>query len=101
MKITLPSKTVLGLCTAVTLFAQGSAYASCSAEEAVTKAGQLAEKLAEITEKDPDRAAQLRAELKELPPETSSEELKNACEGYDQRLLELEEAGEEVEDSQD
>jgi hypothetical protein len=100
MKTTLPSKTALGLCAAFAVFAQSTAYASCSSEEAIAKAEQLAAKIAEITQKDPDRAAQLRAELKETSPETSSAELENACEGYDQRLKELDEAGDEMEDSQ-
>lgn len=90
MKITLPSKTALSLCAAFALFAQSKAYASCSSEEAIAKAGQLAAKVAEITKKDPARAEQLRAELKQTSPETSSDEMENACEGYDQRLNELE-----------
>jgi len=100
MNTNLPSKTAVGLCAVFALFAQSPAYASCTAEEATAKAGELAAKVAEITKKDPARAAQLREELKETSPETSADELENACEGYDQRLLELEEAGEEVEDSQ-
>lgn len=100
MKITLPNKTVLSLCAAFVLFAQNAAYASCSSEEAIAKAGQLAAKVAEITKKDPARAEQLRAELKETSPKTSSDQLENACEGYDQRIKELEEAGGEMEDKQ-
>ncbi|WP_339410240.1 MULTISPECIES: hypothetical protein [unclassified Pseudomonas] len=99
MKTNLPSKTAIGLCAAFALFAQSPTYASCTAEEATAKAEQLAAKIAEITEKDPDRAAQLRAELKEVSPQTSSDELDTACEGYEQRIKELEEAGDEV-DSQ-
>ena len=98
MKITLPSKTALSLCAAFALLAQSTAYASCSSEEAIAKAGQLAAKVAEITKKDPARAEQLRAELKETSPETSSDEMENACEGYDQRLNELEEAGDDMQD---
>ncbi|MHA6493980.1 hypothetical protein ACX0MV_12130 [Pseudomonas borbori] len=96
MRTTLPSKTALGMCAAFALFAQSTAYASCSSEEATAKAEQLAAKIEEITQKDPARAAQLRAELKETSPETSSDELENGCEGYDQRLKELEKAGDEV-----
>lgn len=99
MKTTLPCKTAMGLCAAFVLLVQSTAYASCSSEEAIAKAGQLAAKIEEITQKDPARAAQLRAELKEISPETSSAELENACEGYDQRLKELEEAGDEMDDS--
>lgn len=98
MKITLPSKTVLSLCAAFVLLAQSTAYASCSSEEEIAKAGQLAAKVAEITKKDPARAEQLRAELKQTSPETTSDELENACAGYDQRLKELEEADDEMQD---
>jgi septal ring factor EnvC (AmiA/AmiB activator) len=100
MKTTPLSKTAMGLCAAFALVAQSTAYASCSSEEAIAKAEQLAAKVAEITQKDPDRAAQLRAELKELSPQTSADELENACAGYDQRLKELEEAGDQIEDSE-
>jgi|GEM_PF-1470925 len=98
MKITLPSKTVMSLCAAFALFAQSTVYASCSSEEAITKSGQLAAKVTQITGKDPVRAEQLRAELKETSPDTSSDQPENACVGYDQRIKELEEAGDEMQD---
>lgn len=99
MKNTLIIKASLGLCAAFVLCTQSMAYASCSTEERTAKAEQLAAKIEQITQNDPARAAQLRAELKETSPKTSSNALENACERYDQRIKELDEASDEVEDS--
>lgn len=85
---------------ALALYAHGSAQA-CTPEEATAKAEQLAAKVAEITQRDPQRAAALREELKDLDPQTRSDELGNDCDAYDQRLRELEEAGGEVEEQMD
>ncbi len=98
MKNTLPSNAILSLCAAFALLSQSMAYASCSTAEEIAKADQLAAKIEKITQDDPTRAAQLRAELKKTSPKTSSNALENGCERYDQRIKELDEASDEVED---
>lgn len=75
----------------------GSAPAlACSAAEATEKAEQLAAKVQEITREDPSRAEELNEELEQMRLASSAEEVPNACEAYDQRIRELERAGEEV-----
>ena len=85
-----------GLCAALLLSTHSLAYASCTMEEATAKAELLANKIDALTLDDPQRAAQLRQELKALSPETSAQELQDSCEAYDQRLRELEKIGEEI-----
>lgn len=85
-----------GLCAALLLSTHPLAYASCTLEEATAKAELLANKIDALTLDDPQRAAQLRQELKALSPETSAQELQDSCEAYDQRLRELEKIGEEI-----
>ena len=62
---------------------------ACTADEATAKAQELAAKIEEITQRDPQRAAALREVLKQAQPD---------CDAYDQRLQELEEIGGEVEE---
>ncbi|TWE09803.1 hypothetical protein FB481_102335 [Pseudomonas sp. AG1028] len=81
---------------ALALYGMGQAQA-CTTEEAAGKAQELAAKIEEITQRDPERAAVLRQELKEAQPENSGEHATD-CDAYDQRLQELEEIGGEVEE---
>lgn len=62
---------------------------ACTADEATAKAQELAAKIEEITQRDPQRAAVLGEELKQAQPD---------CDAYDQLLQELEEIGGEVEE---
>lgn len=91
-------KTLLGLSAAIAMLCYAPAYAACTPEEAAAKAEQLAAKITEITQSDPARAAELREELKDIRPQTSSEQLDSDCEAYDQRLQELEDASKEVQE---
>ena len=73
------------------LFAvHGSAYASCSQAEATELAERLASRIDLQTQNDPQRAAQLREELKSLSPATSAEKMQDSCDAYRHRLRELE-----------
>lgn len=82
-------KRIAPLCgLALALYGMGQAQA-CTADEATAKAQELAAKIEEITQRDPQRAAALREELKQAQPD---------CDAYDQRLQELEEIGGEVEE---
>lgn len=83
----------LGLCAALLFSTHTLGYASCTLDEATAKAELLANKIDALTLDDPQRAAQLRQELKALSPKTSAQELKDSCEAYDQRLQELEQIG--------
>lgn len=91
-------KHIAPLCgLALGLYGMGQAHA-CTADEATAKAQELAAKVEEITQRDPERAALLRQELKEAEPQTKAEQLGTDCDAYDQRLRELEEIGAEVEE---
>ena len=83
------------LIAAMTLCVSAPALA-CSAAAATQKDEQLAAKVNEITRDDPDRAEELHEELEQMRLKTSSEELESACEAYDQRMRELDEAADEV-----
>lgn len=90
-------KHIAPLCgLALALYGMGQAQA-CTADEATAKAQELAAKIEEITQRDPERAAVLRHELKQAQPESSGQHTTD-CDAYDQRLQELEEIGGEVEE---
>ncbi|WP_372876980.1 hypothetical protein [Pseudomonas sp.] len=91
-------KTLLGLSAVIAMLCYAPAYAACTPEEATAKSEQLAAKIAEITQSDPARAVELREELKDIRPQTSSEQLDNDCEAYDRSLQELEDAGKDVQE---
>lgn len=78
------------LCAVCALTLSGSVLA-CTPEEATAKAEQLAEKVAQITEQDPQRAAKLHEKMEDQGGETNAKDLPNDCEAYEQRLRELDE----------
>ena len=90
-------KHIAPLCgLALALYGVGQAQA-CTADEATAKAQELAAKIEEITQRDPERAAVLRQELNEAPPQSAGQHATD-CDAYDQRLQELEDIGGEVEE---
>lgn len=76
------------LCICCTLLLSGPVLA-CTPEEATAKAEELAKKVAQITEQDPERAARLHEKVEKRGGETQADELQTDCEAYDQRLREL------------
>ncbi|WP_083329834.1 hypothetical protein M1D96_07525 [Pseudomonas sp. D1-3] len=91
------SKHIAPLCgLALALYGVGQAQA-CTADEATAKAQELAAKIEEITQRDPERAAVLRQELKQAQPQSTGQHATD-CDAYDQRLQELEDIGGEVEE---
>lgn len=78
------------LCVLSSLLLSGPVLA-CTPEEATAKAEQLAEKVAQITEQDPERAAKLHQEMEQEGGETEAKDLRTDCEAYEQRLRELDE----------
>ena len=89
-------KHTITLCT-LALALHGTAQA-CTRDEAAAKAQELAAKVEEITQRDPQRAALLRQELKQAEPQTQAEQRGTDCDAYDRRLRELEEVGAEVDE---
>ncbi|PAU64100.1 hypothetical protein BZL41_10810 [Pseudomonas sp. PIC25] len=85
-------KIFIALASALSLLAAVPAQASCTPEEATAKAEQLAAKVNELTQSDPEKAAEINEELKRMKVERTAEELESECAAYDKRLQELEEA---------
>ncbi|MDF3931452.1 hypothetical protein [Pseudomonas citronellolis] len=70
----------------------GSAWAFCSDQEALAKARQVADKVAAITDRDPQTAKRLNQQLAAMQKSRSSNERPDDCAAYDQMLKELEQS---------
>lgn len=77
--------------TAVLLASQ-PVFAQCTTDDVNAKAEQLAERVNQLTENDPKRAAEINKELKEMEVKRTAEQLGNECEAYDMRLKHVEQA---------
>lgn len=73
------------------LLAAPSAFA-CTSDEADRKAQELAEKVNQVTQSDPDRAAAINEEIRQMQISRTTENLVNECRAYDIRMQELEQA---------
>lgn|SRR5690606_9749873 len=80
---------------AAALLASQGAYA-CSAAEVEASAERLAERVAQLTKGDPERAAKINEELRELENKRTADELGNECEAYEQRMQHVEQAEKEA-----
>ncbi|TRX73216.1 hypothetical protein [Pseudomonas mangiferae] len=85
-------KTLYALGTALALLAPLSAFATCTPDEAEAKAKQLAAKVKEVTEQNPQKAKEINEELNKMPVKSTAESLPDDCAAYDRRLKELDEA---------
>ncbi|WP_263145340.1 hypothetical protein [Pseudomonas sp. RIT-PI-AD] len=85
-------KTFLPLGLALTLLAPLSAFATCTPDEATAKAQQLAEKVKQVTEQNPQKAKEINQELNQMHVKSSAETLPDDCAAYDKRLQELDQA---------
>lgn len=81
---------VLGAC--LILLSPLLTHAACTTDEATAKSKQLAAKVKQVTESNPEKAREINQEMKELKPETSTKAGEDECAMYDKRLKELEEA---------
>lgn len=70
------------------LLVSGPALA-CTPEEATAKAEELAKKVAQVTEQNPERAARLHEKVEDKGGETHAKDMQTDCEAYDQRMREL------------
>ncbi|MEL7939283.1 MULTISPECIES: hypothetical protein [Pseudomonas] len=69
-----------------------SAWAFCSDQEAEAKGRQVAEKVASITQRDPQTAKRLNEQLAAMKKSRSSKERPDDCAAYEQMLKELEQS---------
>ncbi|UVL00029.1 hypothetical protein [Pseudomonas sp. B21-048] len=88
-------KTLLKLTLATTLACALPVW-GCPPEEATAKREQLAQEVAKITEQNPAKAKEINDELQKMDLETASKDLPGKCQLIDQRLKELESAGQKA-----
>ncbi len=77
--------------TAVLLASQ-PVFAQCTTDQVNAKAEELAERVNQLTENNPKRAAEINEELKEMEVKRTAEQLGDECEAYDKRLKQVEQA---------
>ena len=66
--------------------------AAAAAAEVEAAAERLAERVAQLTEGDPERAEKLNEQMRELEKKRTADQLGNECEAYEQRLRHIEQA---------
>ncbi|WP_028240583.1 hypothetical protein [Stutzerimonas azotifigens] len=69
-----------------------SANEDCTTDVVERKAQELADRVSEISKSDPDRAAKLNEEIRQMNVKRTQRRLGNECEAYDQRIRDLEQA---------
>jgi alcohol dehydrogenase YqhD (iron-dependent ADH family) len=85
-------KLLLSLTAAATLLVAVPTWASCTPEEAEQKAQQLAAKVQQLTEQNPQKAKEINDELQAMNLKTESKDRASHCDLYDKRIKELETA---------
>ncbi|NWL77200.1 hypothetical protein DM872_10075 [Pseudomonas taiwanensis] len=85
----------LGAC--LLLLAPFGANAACTTDEAAAKAEQLAAKVKQVTESNPQKAREINEEMKALKPESQTKGSEDECAIYDKRMKELDEADRKAE----
>ena len=78
------------------LLASPAVQAACTTDEVNAKADQLAQRVNELTESDPQRAKEINEEMRQMEAKRTAEQLGDECEAYDKRLKQLEEAEREA-----
>lgn len=81
---------------AAALLASQPVFAECTTDQINAKAKQLAERVNQLTENDPERAAEINEELRDMEVKQTAEQLGDECEAYDKRLQHVEEAEKEA-----
>ena len=81
---------------AAVLLASQPAFAQCTTDMINAKAQELAERVSQLTERDPERAAEINEQLREMQVKRTADELGNECEAYERRLQHIEQAEKEA-----
>ncbi|MDQ3204125.1 MAG: hypothetical protein M3Q94_18480 [Pseudomonadota bacterium] len=84
-------KTLIKLTLAAT-FAFALPVWACTPEEATIKRDQLAKRVSELTQQNPDKAKEINDELQNMNLDTASADVPDKCQLIDQRLKELDTA---------
>ncbi|TCD20007.1 hypothetical protein E0D86_16335 [Pseudomonas sp. IC_126] len=77
---------------AAALLASQPALAECTTDQINAKARQLAERVNQLTESDPERAAEINEQLREMEVKQTADQLGDECQAYDKRLQHVEQA---------
>ena len=77
---------------AISLLASQAAFAQCTPDEVDAKARELAERVNQLTENDPDRAREINEEIRQMDAKRTADQLGDECEAYERRLQQIEEA---------
>ena len=77
---------------AAALLASQPAFAQCTTNMINAKAEELAERVSQLTERNPERAAEINEELKEMEVKRTADELGDECQAYERRLQHIEQA---------
>lgn len=77
---------------AAALLASQPVFAECTTDQVDAKAKELAQRVNQLTESDPERAAEINEELREMEVKQTAEQLGDECQAYDKRLQHVEEA---------
>ncbi|WP_029404738.1 hypothetical protein [Stutzerimonas stutzeri] len=68
----------------------------CTTDEIHAKAKQLADRVNELTESNPKRAAEINEELRDMEVKQTAEQLGSECEAYEKRIEHVEQAEKEA-----
>ncbi|WP_407291831.1 hypothetical protein [Stutzerimonas zhaodongensis] len=68
----------------------------CTTDEINAKAKQLADRVNELTESNPERAAEINQELRDMEVKQTAEQLGSECEAYEKRIEHVEQAEKEA-----
>lgn len=71
---------------AAALLASQPVLAECTPDQINDKAAQLAERVEQLTERDPERAAEINEQLREMEVKRTADELGDECQAYERRL---------------
>lgn len=77
-----------------------AAWATCTPDEVNQKAEELAERVSQLTQSNPELAEQINEQLKQMDVERGADELGDECQAYEQRLEHIEQAERQMPASQ-
>lgn len=83
-------KSIIAL--AAGLLVSQAAFAQCTPDEVDAKARELAERVNQLTESNPERAREINEEIRRMDAKRTADQLGDECEAYERRLQQIEEA---------
>ena len=78
------------------LLASPAVHAACTTDEVSAKADELAKRVNQLTESNPERAKEINEEIRQMDAKRSADQLGDECEAYDKRLQQIEQAEREA-----